>query len=62
MIRCPNCESTTQIRIIQKERTYSADIFLKHSLCACGCGKRFWYTQGFNEFGELSKEEYIECN
>lgn len=46
MIRCPNCGSTAQVRIIEQET------FVWHerhtdtiNKCQCGCGKQFAYHE-----------------
>jgi Zn ribbon nucleic-acid-binding protein len=46
MIKCPNCGSTAQVRIISQET------FVWHELhidtvnkCQCGCGKQFAYHE-----------------
>lgn len=40
MIRCPNCGSTAQVRVVSAEDTsFPASFFVKE--CECGCGCKF---------------------
>lgn len=61
MIKCPNCGSTTQVKIRSTCDTYSADIHMKYSHCECGCGCDFFHSIGENGFNEPIKECYYEA-
>lgn len=41
MVKCPNCGSTAQVRIFNKENIYYKDLkthtYLEHCKCRCGC-------------------------
>ena len=64
MIKCPNCGSTAQVRIISQET------FILHELhydtvnkCQCGCGKQFAYheetTIGLFKYDWAGYERYV---
>ena len=64
MIKCPNCGSTAQVRIIE-QKTFTPherhiDTVYK---CQCGCGKQFAYheetTIGLFKYDWAGYEHYV---
>ena len=58
MIKCPNCGSTAQIKIINTRTIIGTEIGIIHDDCVCGCGTTFTCSKCYNEFLKTEKTKY----
>ena len=53
MIKCPNCGSTAQVRVIDVEFGDDPCVAIRYKTYKCGCGRIFttqtYYTESSNE-------------
>ena len=57
MIKCPNCGSTAQPKLISTKYEEDSDMICVYRTYMCGCGKQFTTTQCYGTIGEEEEDE-----
>ena len=58
MIKCPNCGSTAQVKLLSAKYEEDDDMVTVSRLYHCGCDKAFSTIQCYGAIGEEEKDDF----